>query len=201
MWPFGKKKIDFDGLGLELLGESAKYLKPTVDALYRYLEESGQLQYRDELTEKRILNAAGAGVVIDLVLRQAARAAGGNSEAGRQQLTAGFDHGMRRLADQSFAEHRLRLDEGRELLDYRVPGAMDEYPRPARDAREESLAYEMARTVLRLHLQWSSSNGDLLALPTAADDWSILSEAADGLARSQRWIEQSLGKQIRTALA
>lgn len=39
-----------------------------------------------------------------------------------------------------------------------------------------------------------------MALPTVAQNWREQSEAGDGLARSQRWIEQSLGKQIRKAL-
>lgn len=198
MWPFGKKTINYDSLGIDLLSETAKYLKPTVDALYGYLEDSGQLQYRDEMTEKRILNAAGAVVVIELVVRQAAN---GRETVGQRDVLDGFYNGVKRLADQSFSEQRLRLAEGRALVAHYVPEGMDEYRRPASEPEQESLAYEMARTVLRLHLQWSSGNGEQLELPTAAADWSTLSEAAEGLARSQRWIEQSLGKQIRQALA
>lgn len=201
MWPFGKKKIDVDALGMELLRESAKYLKPTVDGLYRYLDESGQLQYRDEMTEKRILNLAGAVAVVELVLFQTLAANGGRNAMAKHDLLDGFYGAVQQLVDQSFAEQRLRIDEGKALIMRLVHEAVAEYPNPAREPQEESLAYEMARATIRLHMQWASGNGDHVALPTGQQNWRELSEAGDGLARSQRWIEQSLGKQIRKALA
>lgn len=200
MWPFGKKNSDYDGLGLALLRAGSEYQAPTVEGIYAYLQKSGQLQYRDEMTEKRILNAAAAVIVVELVLWQKNLATAGRGSMAKHDVLDHFYNYVQKLADQSFSEHRLRIDHGKAMTARLVQQAVADYPEHLTDPQTESLAYEIARTVIRLHVQWSSSNGNHIAVPTAAEDWRELSQAMEGLARSQRWIQQSLGKQIEQAL-
>lgn len=201
MWPFGKRKVDLDALGLALLQHGSEYQSPTVEGVYAYLKKSGQLQYRDELTEKRILNMASAVIVVELVLFQALLAAGPTASMATHDILDHFYGYAQKLADMSFADHHLRIEESKAMTMRLVHQGVANYPEHSTDPRQENLAYDMARAVVRLHVQWASSNGDRVAVPNAVDDMNELSQAMEGLARARRWIDSSLGKQIKQGLA
>jgi hypothetical protein len=200
MWPFGKKNTDYNALGLALLQEGSKYQGPTVDGIYAFLQKSGQLQYRDEMTEKRILNAAAAVVLIETVMLQTALRSGRASPF-KHDIMEHFYGYVQKLADMSFSEHKLDINDAQSMTTRLVHTAVAHYTTHSNEPTEERLAYDLARAVMRLHVRWTGNDEYTVKAPTAAEDWRELSQAGEGLARSQRWVETSLGKQIKVALA
>lgn len=201
MWPFGKKKIDLDALGLALLQQGSEYQAPTVDGVYAYMQKSGQLQYRDEMTEKRILNVAAAVVLVETVLFQTVMSLGGRSAPAKHDVLDHFYGYVQKLADMSFAHHRLGIDDARAMTMRLVHSAVVDYPDHPSDPKEERLGYDLARAVMLVHVRWTGEGENTVKAPTAAEDWRELSQAGEGLARAQRWVETSLGKQIRAAIS
>lgn len=200
MWLFGKKNTDYSALGLALLQEGSKYQGPTVDGVYAFLLKSGQLQYRDDMTEKRILNAAATVVLIETIVFQTTLR-NGRASAAKHDIMEHFYSYVQKLADMGFAEHRLDIDGAQAMTIRLVHTAVADYTTHSNEPTEERLAYDLARAVMRVHARWTGKDEYTVKVPTAANDWRELSQAGEGLARSQRWVETSLGKQIRAALA
>lgn len=199
MWPFGKK-IDLDALGLALLQEGSKYQTPTVEGIYAYLQKTGQLQYREEMAEKRILNVAAPVVLIETMMFQTELRLG-KAGIAKHDLMEHFYGYVQKLADLSFADHRLGIDDAQAMTTRLVHSAVANYTTHPTEPTEERLAYDLARAVMRVHVRWTGKDEYDVRAPTAAEDWRELAQAGDGLARAQRWVETSLGKQIRAALA
>jgi hypothetical protein len=202
MWPFGKKNVDYDGLALELVRKAAEYQGPTVDACYAFLQATGQRQCREEMAEKKLLNAAAAVIAAEQYVRDAVKDGVSSEHAG--QLIDAFYEYVGKLVAMTDGGAKGRVPSGRsftikvlEEADHRFPARVT----PSSDATHERLTYELVRVVLRLHAFWATGNGDRLELPTAHRDWQVLAEAASGFARASRWIDTSVGPRITKALA
>lgn len=199
MWPFGKKNVDYDGLALELVQKASEYQGPTVDGIHAFLQGTDPLQHRDQMVEKKLLNAASAVVAAEHYIRDVER----ESDHVDRLMDAFYGY-VTKLVGMNAPASVPRVAASRTLAAQMLVEAGHRFPArvtPSSDATHERLTYEMVRAVIRLHVLWAKGNASDVDLPTAHRDWKALSEAASGYARASRWIDTTVGPKIRKAMA
>ena len=196
MFGLFSKGPDFEALGLDLIRGAAEYQTPTVDGIYRFLEATGQLRLDGDVQEKKLINVAAAAVsgelfVVDL---------GGDPKKAEGLLNA-FYGCVQELLDMNRPDAARRVTLSRRVVTDGIHQAMRAF-RDRGSAGErgvEIFAYEIARVVIALYASLVGYNYEITQ-PNARADFDALAEAASGIARSDRWLHNSLSAKFRKAL-
>lgn len=196
MFGLFSKSVDFEALGLELIQHAVQYQTPTVDGIFEFLDQTGQLRLDTEIQEKKILNVAAAAVSAELFVTDL----GGDIIKTDRLLYVLYSR-VEELSAMTSQDVADRVRGNKRVVREGIKRAIRSFPDRGSDGtpHKEVFAFEIARVIIEFY-------GALVGfdyeptLPNARADGKTLSLSASGIARVDRWLVQSLDKKMRRSL-